>query len=100
MQNPEFRLQINAKALLQGPIINPSTPNLMNDDLRSGGFLPTTSPYADRASCNASVFTNTGNNAVVDWVWLSIRMNYDNQVVLVLPVMYSFSFCSIYFGNY
>lgn len=77
--NPEFRLQINAQVLLQGPILNPDTVGLMNDDLRSGGLIPTTSPYADGASCNASVFNATGNDAIVDWVWISIRMNNDNQ---------------------
>ncbi|MDT0557083.1 hemagglutinin protein [Ichthyenterobacterium sp. W332] len=77
--NPEFRLQINAQVLLQGPILNPDTAGLMNDDLRSGGLLPTTTPYADAATCNASVLNATGNNAIVDWVWISIRSNNDNQ---------------------
>ncbi|WP_422105324.1 hemagglutinin protein [Winogradskyella sp.] len=77
--NPEFKLQINAQVLLQGPILNPVDIGLMNDDLRTVGDLPTTSPYEDAATCDASVFNTTGNDAIVDWVWLSIRANNDNQ---------------------
>ena len=77
--NPEFRLQINTQVLLQGSILSPDTPGLMNDDLRTSGLIPTTSPFADGLTCNASIFNTTGNDAIVDWVWVSIRSNLDNQ---------------------
>jgi len=77
--NPEFKLPINAQVLLQGPLLNPEIPGLMNDDLRNSGELPLVSPYEDSIHCNASVFTTTGNDAIVDWVWLSVRANDDNQ---------------------
>ncbi len=77
--NPEFKLEINAQVLLQGPMLSPDVAGLMNDDLRNNGLLPTTSPYLDSASCNATVFDTTGNDAIVDWVWLSVRTNTDNK---------------------
>ena len=66
---PEPKLDLLAKVYLQGPLLNPDSPALMNDNLRSLGLLPTTSPYADGATCEASVFNVTGNLAIVDWVW-------------------------------
>lgn len=77
--NADFRIQINPIVLLQGPSLNPSENGLMNDDLRSSGLIPTTSPYEDNATCNATVFNTTGNNAIVDWIWLELRAASDNQ---------------------
>ncbi|WP_353780233.1 hemagglutinin protein [Winogradskyella sp. 3972H.M.0a.05] len=76
---PEFKLRIHPEMFLQGAMLNPTSIGLMNDDLRAASYIPTTSPYADGATCNASVFSVTGNNAIVDWVWVSIRSNDDNQ---------------------
>lgn len=70
---PAFKVQVSPKILLQGPILNPLTTGLMNDQLRQNGFLPTTSPYQDQASANVSVFSATGANAIVDWVWVELR---------------------------
>ncbi|WP_347921769.1 hemagglutinin protein [Pontimicrobium sp. SW4] len=75
--NSNFKVLVLPQVFLQGPMLNPSTPGLMNDDLRSGNQLPTTSPYADVATVNASIFTVTGNNAIVDWVWLELRASND-----------------------
>ncbi|MEH6536553.1 MAG: hemagglutinin protein [Psychroserpens sp.] len=77
--NAEFRILIDPIVLLQGPILVPSVNGLMNDVLRESGLLPTTSPYEDNATCNATVFDVTGNNAIVDWVWLELRAADDNQ---------------------
>jgi hypothetical protein len=71
--NADFKVKIDPKLFLQGPIINPAVAGLMNDNLRQGGHIPTTSPYADAATCNASVFTVTGTDAIVDWVWVELR---------------------------
>lgn len=76
--NAEFRILIDAEVFLQGPLINPDTAGLMNDDLRAGSYIPTTSPYSDNATCNASVFSTTGNDAIVDWVWVELRAANDN----------------------
>ena len=71
--NPDFKVKMTPKMFLQGPMFAPITAGLMNDNLRSSGYIPTTSPYADGATANASVFNVTGNNAIVDWVWLELR---------------------------
>lgn len=77
--NGDFKVLVNPKLLLQGPILSPVNAGLMNDNLRTSGYIPTTSPYADAASCNASVFNVTGNNAIVDWVWVELRASNNNQ---------------------
>lgn len=78
------RLRLAPKAFLQGAGINPNggEENLMRDDLRVGGYIPTTSPYADAAICDASVFNVTGGNAIVDWVWVELRDATDNTIVI------------------
>ncbi len=73
-----FEVKIDAKVFLQGPFLNPSTPGLMNDNLRALGRLPMVSPYGDGATVNTSVFNVTGNNAIVDWVWVEIRAANNN----------------------
>ncbi|MFD0964627.1 beta strand repeat-containing protein [Pseudofulvibacter geojedonensis] len=75
-------IKISPTALLQGAMLNNGGGNLMRDDLRVGGFIPTTSPYADALACNASVFTATGNDAIVDWVFVELRDKNDNTSVL------------------
>ncbi len=45
-------------------------------------LLPTTNPYSDSLTCDAAVFTATGNNAIVDWVWLELRDQQDASVVI------------------
>ena len=77
--NATFRVLIDPKVFLQGPLLLPSVSGLMNDTLRENGTIPTTSPYEDNASCNASIFNTTGSNAIVDWVWLELRSATNNQ---------------------
>ncbi|MEM6718988.1 MAG: hypothetical protein AAF611_06730 [Bacteroidota bacterium] len=68
---------------LQGPLLNPNTgeEDLMRDDLRVGGYLPTTSPYADGITCEATVFDVTGDDAIVDWIWIELRDASDSTIV-------------------
>ena len=81
---------ISPIALLQGPILNPTSPGLMNDMLREDGFLPTTSPYADALPVDPNVF-NTGGlsgtglaeDDIVDWVWVELRDAGDNTNIIV-----------------
>ena len=77
-------LELAAKVYLQGAAINPNTgeETLMRDDLRVAGLLPTTSPYADGLTCDATVFNTTGSEAIVDWVWVELRDKTDNEGVL------------------
>ncbi len=80
--NPEVTLAM--KVFLQGATINPNSgeESLMRDDLRAAGLIPTTSPYSDSLSCDAAVFTVTGNNAIIDWVWVELRDRLDASVVI------------------
>jgi Leucine-rich repeat (LRR) protein len=68
---------------LQGAALNPNTgeENLMRDDLRVAGYIPTTSPYADALTCESTVFDVTGNDAIVDWVLVEVRDATDNTLV-------------------
>ena len=81
---PEKGILLAAKIYLQGAFVNPNVgeTTLMRDDLRVGGLIPTTSNYADGLTCNASVFTPTGANAIVDWVFVELRDAGDNSVVI------------------
>jgi hypothetical protein len=65
-------LQVYVTAFLQGPYVS-SPPFWMNDDLRIGGHLPTTSPYGGLETVNPSVFSVTGQDAIVDWVQVQLR---------------------------
>ena len=57
---------------------------LMRDDLRSKGLLPVTSPYTQAvASAQASVFSVTGTQAIVDWVLVEVRNSATPTTVVV-----------------
>ena len=80
--NTSLKIKISPKLWLQGPALNPENISLMNDNLRTLGYLPTTSPYPDAATCDASVFNVSGNNAIVDWVWVELRASNDNTKII------------------
>ncbi len=65
--------KLSAKAWLDGCYVQAQ--NLMRDDLRAAGLLPANSPYAGGGTMAAGVLTVTGNNAIVDWVRLELRMD-------------------------
>ncbi|WP_299434700.1 matrixin family metalloprotease [uncultured Aquimarina sp.] len=77
----EYTIAIDV--FLQGAALNPNTgeENLMRDDLRVAGLIPTTSPYGDGLTCDASVFDTTGNNAIVDWILIEFRDSTDPSTV-------------------
>ncbi|MGH1387849.1 MAG: hypothetical protein ACRBBL_24225, partial [Kordia sp.] len=77
----DFSLDI--RVYLQGAALNRNAgeQNLMRDDLRMAGYLPTTSPYADAITCEATVFDVTGANAIVDWIWIELRDPTNNTIV-------------------
>lgn len=77
--NPQqLNIKIDPKLFLQGPYNAGS----MLDGLRTTGNIPTTSPYVDGLTCNASVFTVTGSNAIIDWVWMELRDSGDGITVI------------------
>jgi hypothetical protein len=77
-------LILSAKVFLQGASFTPNVgeESLMRDDLRAANILPTTSPYQDNLTCNSNIFTTTGNNAIVDWVYVSLIDKNDNTTIL------------------
>ncbi|MCX6218558.1 hypothetical protein, partial [Spirosoma sp.] len=85
---PVSALSLRVKVLLQGALINSSASPLMRDDLRTGGYLPMTTPYSAAVSprfaqtgggggetTTATVLTANGGtpNAIVDWVLVELR---------------------------
>jgi hypothetical protein len=79
-----FRISVAPVVYLQGAALNPNTgeETLMRDDLRVAGYIQTTSPYSDGLTCNASVFNVTGANAIVDWVFVELRDEVTNTLVV------------------
>ncbi|WP_299886160.1 M4 family metallopeptidase [uncultured Lacinutrix sp.] len=77
-------IYLSPKVMLQGAILNPNIgeESLMRDDLRLTNYIPTESPYVDNLTCNTSVFTVTGSDAIVDWIWVELRDKNDNTSVL------------------
>ena len=74
------RLVAGLKVFLEGPFSN----GLMGDELRTFSLIPTTEPYTALSgfthfgrgggeTVDPSVFTITGSNAIVDWVFLELR---------------------------
>ncbi|MCF6279769.1 MAG: hypothetical protein L3J14_05415 [Flavobacteriaceae bacterium] len=78
-------INIGITTYFQGAYINPVLGEeiWMRDNLRVASLIPTTSPYADALTCDASIFTPTGANAIVDWVWIELRDKNDNTNILI-----------------
>ncbi len=85
-------VKLHARVLLQGALINANGP-LMRDDLRSNNLLPWVEPYSAMARftvvgsggeqvSNSGVFQVTGDNAIVDWVFVELRSADDPKIVL------------------
>ncbi len=76
------------KVFLQGASINPSTgeEDLMRDDLRVAEIIPIVSPYEDALAVldTLALFTTTGPNAIVDWVFVELRSGADNDNTTVV----------------
>ena len=70
---------ISPVVLLQGATIGTSD-GLMRDDLRTGNYLPTTSPYNTNVNESNNAFAVSGDDAIVDWVTVKLR-NSDNKVI-------------------
>lgn len=84
------KAMVAAQAILDGPYV--SGTGLMNDAMRAQGLVPALDPYpamgftavgpdiAHRLS--PSVLTVTGNDAIVDWVWLELRSSTNPATVI------------------
>ncbi|AXG69107.1 hypothetical protein KORDIASMS9_01326 [Kordia sp. SMS9] len=89
MEQSELFAKISPKVFLQGALSASGNTSLMRDDLRVSSYLPTTSPYGDGSSCDASVFnaggtSGTGNadDDIVDWVWVALRDATNNTNIV------------------
>ncbi|MEM6344333.1 MAG: dockerin type I domain-containing protein [Bacteroidota bacterium] len=80
-------LKLSLKAYLQGPYAGGS----MNDNLRSNNYIPLTEPYTALGytqvngggeTISADVLNVTGNDAIVDWVFLELRDKNNVSTVL------------------
>lgn len=78
-------IRVNPIVFLQGPGTDPFSGelSLMRDNLRTASpvLIPTTSPY-DSTVCDAAVFSVTGMNAIVDWVFVELRNATDPSIVM------------------
>ena len=85
---------IRLNALLYGALMDNISDTLMSDELRGNGYLPLTEPYSNLSyfnhkgkgggeTANLTLFDVTGENAVVDWLFLEVRDSADASNVLV-----------------
>ena len=83
----EEGVKLSAKAYLQGPYSG----GTMSDALRSGGLIPTTEPYTGLGFTHvngggemttAGVLAVTGNDAIVDWIFLELRDKNNSSTVV------------------
>ncbi len=86
-------VRINPIVLLQGAMLNNGGSSLMRDDLRAGGHLPTKEPYkaldnfahlgsGGNEEISSTIFSNTGSTAVVDWVYVDLRLENEPETVV------------------
>jgi large repetitive protein len=89
--------KVEIKALLQGSLFS-TVDGKMRDDLRTNNVIPLTEPYTAMGTAGNSRFnrpdfttseqtTNailsiTGDNAIVDWVFIELRDPADNSIVM------------------
>ncbi|MEK7256969.1 MAG: hypothetical protein AAB316_19595, partial [Bacteroidota bacterium] len=84
-------VQVSPKVLLEGAYN--SGAGTMNDNLRSGNLIPISQPYSNMPGfthvngggteqTTAAVLAVTGNNAIVDWVFLQLRDKNNSSNVI------------------
>ncbi|GBL34776.1 hyalin [Filimonas sp.] len=83
---------VAAKAILAGPYVTAAA--LMHDSLRVNGLIPTTEPYtaspynktavggASGETVSNAILNVSGNNAIVDWVFIELRDAASNGTVI------------------
>ncbi|WP_367390402.1 beta strand repeat-containing protein [Lewinella sp. LCG006] len=89
---PEPLVKLLPRVMLQGALLG-SPDNLMRDDLRQDGVIPTTEPYTalgfthvngggETISNPGVVFADYGANSIVDWVFVELRSAVDPTEVV------------------
>ncbi|AXG67857.1 internalin-J [Kordia sp. SMS9] len=76
-------IQLAAKVYLQGAMLQ-NTDGFMRTDLKDNNHILTVSPYTDATAILATdpVFTATGQDKIVDWIWVELRDAANPSVVL------------------
>ena len=77
---PQMGVVVSIRTVLQGAY--DETSGLQRDDLRASNFVPTTSPYVDGLTTTPAVLAVTGNDAIVDWVFVEVRDRVLSSLVL------------------
>lgn len=92
VQQPEVNVSVAVKVFLAGSY-DPNA-GLMKDSLRAQGLIPLVEPYSgapylrpvlselNGESITSSFFTETSQNAIIDWVFLELRSSSDNAVIV------------------
>ena len=83
------KVALSPKVYLQGSLFGVFSGNLMRDDLRVKNLIPRKSPYmawnpltpADTIISN-TVLTVSGQDAIVDWVFVELRSATDSTVIV------------------
>lgn len=86
---PECLVFLNAKAFLEGPYNG----TMMDDDLRIDSLIPANQPYGGNpwrypynSRINPTALDLTGNNALIDWMYLQLRDSMDPSIVIAEAV--------------
>jgi hypothetical protein len=86
---PAPLISLLPQVYLQGALFGVNSPTvLMRDDLRAKGYIPLTSPYAyltpitATAAMNPSVTAVTGNDAIVDWIFVELRSATNGTTII------------------
>lgn len=85
---------VRLRTMLYGALISTSPLSLMNDDLRAKGYVPTEEPYTGMTGFKNyindggeliinNLLDITGNNAVVDWVFVEIRDDEKKDSIII-----------------
>ena len=89
-------VKLRIRMYLQGAMLGVKQPNtLMRDDLRAAGLIPVDEPYSGRSNyshygeqggteviVDAEVLKVTGQDAIVDWVFVELRHPEFQKIVL------------------
>jgi uncharacterized repeat protein (TIGR01451 family) len=89
---PEPLVKLLPRVMLQGALLG-SPDNLMRDDLRQEGVIPTMEPYSALGFTHVNgggetvinpivVFADYGANSIVDWVFVELRSAIDPTLVV------------------
>ena len=84
---------LQLKAMLQGAVIGSDNTQLMRDDLRKKGYLPTKEPYTVMTNfqhvgagggedCARELLDIIGEEAIVDWVFIELRAAENSEKVI------------------